>query len=55
MGAPYNVKKPETFMCNGVAAKFDDEDGLFRILDRLMGAPYNAKKLVHVQRCGSQV
>ena len=45
MGAPYHVKKLETFMCNGVAARFDDEDGLFHILDRLMGAPYHVKKL----------
>jgi hypothetical protein len=45
IGAPYNVKKLETFMCNSVAARFADEAGLFRILDRLMGAPYNVKKL----------
>jgi hypothetical protein len=45
MAAPYNVKKLETFMCGGVAARFDDETALFGILDRLMAAPYNVKKL----------
>ena len=44
-GAPYNIRKLETFMCGGVAARFDDEKFLFHILDRLQGAPYNIRKL----------
>ena len=45
MREPYGVKKLETFVCDGVAVRFDDEDKLFRILDRLMRAPYGVKKL----------
>ena len=32
-------------MCGGVAARFSDEEGLFRILDRLIAPPYSIKKL----------
>ena len=32
-------------MCNGVAARFGDEEGFFRILDRLISPPYSIKKL----------
>ena len=35
----------ETFTCNDVAARFGDEEGLFRILDRLISPPYLIKKL----------
>ena len=45
ISSPYSIKKLETFMCNGVAARFGDEEGLFRILDRLISPPYLIKKL----------
>ena len=32
-------------MCDGVAARFRDEEGLFRILGRLIAPPYSIKKL----------
>eukprot|EP00966_Prymnesium_polylepis_P027895 644946-Prymnesium_polylepis.1 len=32
MGAPYNVNKLETFMCDGVAARLDDEAFLAALL-----------------------
>jgi len=42
---PYNVKNLETFMCGGIAARFDKADEMFEVLDRLMKKPYNVKKL----------
>ena len=30
-GAPYNIRKLETFVCNGVAARFDDEAFLYKL------------------------
>ena len=35
----------DRFMCVGVAARFGDEEGFFRILDRLISPPYSIKKL----------
>ena len=32
---PYKVKSLQTFICDGIASKFADEEGLFRILDDL--------------------
>ena len=32
-------------MCNGVAARFGDEEGLFHNLDRLISPPYSIRKL----------
>ena len=45
ISSPYSIKKLETFMCNGVAARFGDEEGLFRILNQLISPPYSIKKL----------
>ena len=42
---PYSVKSLRTFVCNGVAAKFDDPGALFAILDRLIAPPYSVKSL----------
>ena len=38
---PYNVKSLQTFVCNGVASKFDEPEALFAVLDRLLAPPYN--------------
>ena len=35
LAPPYNVKSLQTFVCNGVAAKFKDPPALYEVMDRL--------------------